>query len=139
MSTIQPNDISHQRTLSSKKSTLFQSHTNKLSKSTIDSMNGVDVDGLSSDERCHIPPLKMICMDEIVKNFNAICGVNLPCDILKPLLDRLRIGEKIDDYNLHVFATLAHIDVHSNPITDRGMSFFAEKSKYIVCILSIFI
>lgn len=133
MSTIQPSDISHQNTLSSEKSTQSQPRFKKRSKSTTESMNGARSDGLSIDERCHIPPLKMICMEEVAKKFNTMCGVDLPCDILKPLLEKLRISEKIDDYNLHVFSTLAHIDVHNNPITDRGISFFAEKSKNTVC------
>lgn len=72
--------------------------------------------------------LKLICLNYIIENDINISSLELPVDILEPLSHRLRKEEKINDNNLQIFYPLLNLDLEMNPITDRGLACFAERS-----------
>lgn len=85
------------------------------------------------------PTLSSLCLDILVSVSNDIGKYTLPYDILVHLIERLRKEEKVTDENLNAFYPLDNLNVEGNPITDRGLTYYAERSRHHVCLTVFFI
>lgn len=79
-----------------------------------------------------IKSLKLLCLNYIIENDIDITTLELPVDILEPLLQRFSKEEMINDNNLQIFFPLPYLNIGMNPISDKGLTHFAEKAMYNV-------
>lgn len=111
----------------------------KISLTDIVSSHKLTMDQLRSSNRIpdendvlSFPTLNSICLDILVSLSNEIGKLSIPYDILIYLAERLRKEFRITDENLNVFYPLESLNLEGNMITDRGLTYYADRARHNV-------